>query len=502
MGRGSENLVGLVAYMRDGGHHVPFAVVSESYDRKAQVVERNNFLHSALIHLEDRRFRSHPGFDVRGVARAAYKNLTSFSIRQGGSTITQQLARSMLNDYRRSPVRKLKELALALKIERSLAKEDILARYFGEVRWGRSNIGIRSAALAYFGKEVRRLSRAEQAALLTLLRGPSYYLRNREAFAKRLNFVQQRLVNAKLMKRGQVEPGMSVVSRVSDRQLGVLGASTAALVSRRVHHGSGVIQTTLVRSIQDLCSRFVQGSAYPTSILVLRGGSVVGLCSTFGSAHCHEFRFNVGSTLKPFVYTYLRRMGFSTDEPVTESIGQVPWPVREASMIRPKASLSAALEYSWNSPFLSCAYASGIESVLTFLASTLGKPRSCLMPSSILGATTDGLTLLELASAYQRFFSPHSMRDPLVSETHEILKRIAKQKLGLPIGAVFIKTGTTNGNRERLVVGGYAEYTFAVLREGNPVEDPTKSGGLISSIAQVVKGLVFEAKGESGYKWI
>lgn len=497
----TTDFTGHVIYVRDGGRQVPFGVVTESYERMASNVYHNSFLREALVQIEDRRFYKHRGYDLRAIARATYFNLVSWSIQQGGSTITQQLARSIANDFRRSLYRKVRELALALTIERKQNKEQILDSYFNSVRWGGTILGVRAAALTYFGREVHRLSKSEQLALVTLLRGPNYYLSCTKAFEKRLDFIQRTLVRSKLLQLRQLETPHLVVGRIKPRRLEVFKSSTTQLLRPVLHNGNKRVITSLEKSIQELCSAHVAQSPYPTSVVVLRKGAIVGLQSSFGASHAHEFHFNVGSTLKPFVYSYLRRKGVDAHQVIKAPNHAQKWHVRELSAITPNASLSDALVHSWNTPFVSCSYEVGMQGVLAFLAKVLHKPLDDLYPSSILGATKHGMTLLELAQAYGRFFEPGRMGDPFVRECHKLLQDVALDKLQLTIRGAFLKTGTSNGNRERLVVGGYADLTFAILREGNPKMDPTKSGGFMHSVRRFTEDLLGLTPKEQ-YKWI
>lgn len=496
------DLRGYVIYVRDRGRAVPYGVVVDSFERQASYQGPSKFMHRALVELEDKRFHRHRGLDPRGIARATIVNLATFSIRQGGSTITQQLARSVLNDFRRSPSRKLKEALLALHIERKYTKGDILKRYFNEVRWGGANVGLRAAAIAYFGRDIHRLSKAEQVALLTLLRGPNYYLSKRAAFVKRLEHVQRVLVKKGLLNVKRVEDSGQLAARMKARHVEVFRPTTAVLFVSHISKTKGVIVTTLERSVQELCNRFVRECSQPTSIVVLRRGRIIGMHSAYGIDHTHDFKFNVGSTLKPFVYMYLRRMGYSSDEPLHTANGENDWPVREVSKLQEGHSLRDALVHSWNAPFVRCAYEVGVDSVLGHLSRVIRKPVKDLYPASILGATKHGLSLLELARIYSEQFDRTALCDHVVRECHGILKGIGTSKLKLPHDGPFLKTGTTNDSRERLLVGGQADITFAILREGSAMADPTKSGGLLADARDVILNLLRFGAKSSGYQWI
>jgi penicillin-binding protein 1A len=127
----------------------------------------------AFLAAEDDRFFEHPGFDYQGIARAAFNLLRTGSRRQGGSTITQQLARVYFLTRERSFVRKAKELILALQIEREFSKEEILSLYLNKIFLGQRAYGVGAAAEVYFGKSLDQLNVAEAATIAGLPKAPS-----------------------------------------------------------------------------------------------------------------------------------------------------------------------------------------------------------------------------------------------------------------------------------------------------------------------------------------
>ena len=134
---------------------------------------------AAFLSAEDSRFWEHPGFDAPGIARAAWKNFTSGGVKQGASTITQQVTKMLLLDSERTYTRKAKELILAVRIERELSKQEILTIYLNHVFLGHSAYGVAAAAETYFGKQVENVTVAEAALLAGLVAAPSEYAPNR-----------------------------------------------------------------------------------------------------------------------------------------------------------------------------------------------------------------------------------------------------------------------------------------------------------------------------------
>ncbi len=148
-------------------------------------------LKQALIAVEDRKFYSHWGIDVWGIIRALYINQVSGSIRQGGSTITQQLARELFLTRERTYTRKIREAILSWQIERTYTKDEILERYFNQIYFGSGAWGIAEAARTYYNKDISDLDLAQCALLAGLPNAPSRYspLNSPENATERRNWV-------------------------------------------------------------------------------------------------------------------------------------------------------------------------------------------------------------------------------------------------------------------------------------------------------------------------
>ena len=142
------------------------------------------------------------------------------------------------------------------------------------------------------------------------------------------------------------------------------------------------------------------------------------------------------------------------------------WTVREATLTNLYLNLQEALLCSNNNVFLNAATEIGLENCLQFLAQILQKNPGELSPASILGATKCGISLYELASIYSNFFSTNDLGD-IKMECLSLLNKLFLEKIGLEIDNAFLKTGTTNSNKERFVILGDSELTFAYLRNDN-----------------------------------
>jgi penicillin-binding protein 1A len=161
----------------------------------------------ALIATEDARFYSHHGLDPRGIARALYRNIRAKKVLEGGSTLTQQLAKVLFLTPERSYTRKLKEMALALRIEQRYTKREILSLYLNQIYFGSGAYGVEAAAQIYFGKSAKDLNIAECALLAGLPRSPKYYspFKSPESALGRRAYVLNRMVAAGVITKIQAE---------------------------------------------------------------------------------------------------------------------------------------------------------------------------------------------------------------------------------------------------------------------------------------------------------
>jgi penicillin-binding protein 1A len=193
----------LDVYSRDGKLIAEFGETRRYPVTIAQVPLR---MRQAVIAIEDARFYQHPGVDWRGVSRAIWLLATTRDRRvPGGSTITQQVARQFFLSSEYSYSRKLREMALALKIERELSKDDILALYLNKTFFGNRAYGVAAGAEYYYGKRLGQLSLAEMASLAAIPKFPSSGnpLSNPERSLERRNYVLQRMAELKFISEAE-----------------------------------------------------------------------------------------------------------------------------------------------------------------------------------------------------------------------------------------------------------------------------------------------------------
>jgi membrane peptidoglycan carboxypeptidase len=426
------------------------AILHDEVDRQIVTLdELPEHVIGAIVAAEDRRFYSHGGYDVRGVARAAVANLRAGEIEQGASTITQQVAQMAFLGRERTSVRKVSEILHAVAIERELDKDEILERYVNAVYFGSGAYGISAAAEQYFRVPAADLE-PEQAALLAgLIRAPEGLnpREHPEAAVLRRDWVlqamgelgyldadeAQRLQDTALdvedrLRRETEEPYVVEAVKREFAGLEAFGDDaeqrTAALMS-----GGLRVHTTLDSDLQDeadvLVGELLDDEDGPTAALVAldpRSGAIRAL---HGGADFAEAQFDLatqgrrqpGSALKPFVALAAIEAGFAPDgnlvggSPITFGADEVSsWEVsnygdRDAGTV----DLATAMARSTNTSFAQLAMTVGVEQIVD-VAERLGIDAEAAFgesdtwgPSMGLGGITHGVTPLELAAAYGAF---------------------------------------------------------------------------------------------------
>ena len=190
----------------------PFAEVFEENQRRTWVplADIPTHVQSAFIAAEDRRFYQHKGIDERGLIRAFVSNLAQAGRSQGGSTITQQLVKNLLVGDDLAYARKIREIIVAARVERTLSKAEILELYLNSVYFGRGSWGIEMAARAYFGKPANELTLEEGALLAGLIKGPNYFNPDRHPgrAQERLAYVFKRMQEDGIAQAGPGLPAL------------------------------------------------------------------------------------------------------------------------------------------------------------------------------------------------------------------------------------------------------------------------------------------------------
>ncbi|MED4609914.1 transglycosylase domain-containing protein, partial [Paenibacillus validus] len=191
----------------------PVSELSSSKIEPVPLAQMPKHLQHAIVAVEDRRFYEHRGYDLRSIARALMRDLQSGSFDEGGSTITQQLAKNMFLSSDKTLTRKIKELGYAIKIHFAYSKDEILELYLNSIYFGEGQWGVEGAAQHYFGKPVNKVTLAEAALLAGLPKAPSRYspVKHPEEALTRRNLVlslmkEQQLIEAADYGQAVAEP--------------------------------------------------------------------------------------------------------------------------------------------------------------------------------------------------------------------------------------------------------------------------------------------------------
>ena len=474
----------------------------------------------AFMAIEDRRFLQHGGIDAEGLARAAVRNLFAGGVREGGSTITQQLARMTALSADRTAARKLREILLAWWLELRLSKEEIFERYVSNAYFGDGVYGLRAAARHYFDKPPGELSVGEAAMLAGLVNAPSRLAptRNLRGARERGRLVVRSMVAAGYLDeeeadrlprvRLDVERSRRVPSGswFTDWVAGEMGESEASRVT---------IATTLDRRLQRLATAAVRRAAAegaevalvamrPTGEVVAMVGGLDYRNSGFNRAT--QARRQPGSAFKLFVYLAALRDGMTPDtlvEDLPVTIGG--WsPSNHDGRYRGPISLREAFAVSANAATVRLAEGLGRESVIE-TARDLGI-ESELEPRPSLALGTSELSLIELTAAYAAVASgrypvrPRGLADEEEGGERGVLDRSTVHPMILDLlwqaanagtgraaaldTPTFGKTGTSQDYRDAWFVGFAGDLVTGIWigRDDNRPLDEVSGGGLPAEI--------------------
>ena len=506
----------------------PIARNGAVVDKPVQVAKLPPHVTHAFIAIEDRRFYSHWGVDPRGIARAAWTNLTSGRT-EGGSTITQQLAKFTFLSPKQTLGRKAREALIAFWLEAWLTKDQILERYLSNAYFGDNCYGLRAASLHYFYRQPENLTPGQAAMLAGLLQAPSSYdpTNNFKKAAARMRTVLQAEVAAGYMSPAQAKatptPKLDV-RPTNDLPTGTYFADWALPQARQlsdVGYSRQTVTTTLDSRLQAIARRVIQraplGHAQVALVAMRPNGEVVAMIggkdyekSPFNRAT--QARRQPGSTFKLFVYLAAFDQGMSPDTKIDNSpIEQGGYRPKNASgNYSDQITLADAVARSSNVAAVRLLQKVGDKSVIAE-ARKLGvsSPMAHGDPSLALGTST--MTLIELTSAYAgvagnrfpvephafpageggwldwMFGRHHSLSAREHDDIEQLLHRTVSEGTGraadLPV-ATFGKTGTTQDNRDALFVG-YARDLVVGVWVGNDDNTPlpgAHGGGLPARI--------------------
>ena len=506
----------------------PIARNGAIVDRPVIVSKLPPHVVQAFLSIEDRRFYSHWGIDPRGLARAAWSNAFGSGMTQGGSTITQQLAKFTFLTPERSLSRKGREMLIAFWLEGRLTKDEILGRYLSNVYFGDNVYGLRAASLHYFYRQPERLTLSQSVMLAGLVQAPSRLAptKNPVRAAKRAQLVLKAMVANEAIT--QAKANATPVARLDVRVRETLPTGTYfadwALPQARLLTESGYsdvrMTTTLDARLQNIARKVVGrsgvGDAQIALVAMRPNGEVVAMV---GGKSYKDSAFNratqakrqPGSTFKLFVYLAALRSGMTpkslvADTPINEGSYR---PKNSGQRYRGDITLEQAFAQSSNVAAVRLYQKVGGKEVEQ-AAKDLGI-RSGLTLDQSLALGSSGVTLIELTSAYagvagnQWPVEPHAFRreeqgwlEWLFSGPRAFSGRMHRMLLDL-LGAsvnqgtgraarltipAYGKTGTSQDNRDALFVGFAGDLVVGVWI-GNDDNSPLRGvngGGLPARI--------------------
>ncbi|WP_319024892.1 transglycosylase domain-containing protein [Nisaea sediminum] len=408
---------------RDGAMFVSYGAL---HGRPVAADKLPESLVQALVATEDRRFFSHFGIDPISIARAAMINLQAGRTVQGGSTLTQQLAKNVFLSAERSYSRKIQELLLSFWLEHRFSKQEILAIYLNRVYFGAGAYGVDAAARKYFGRPVEDLTPYQSAMLIGLLKAPSRY---NPAVDRELSEGRTKQVLLNMADAGYLTEAEAL--RIASKPAAIRGA---AGVSRNHRYfadwarerasgyagpggGDRTIRTTLDLRLQRLAERAVaegmkrgakKGVRQVAMVVMSPDGAVRAM---IGGRDYGASQFNratqalrqPGSAFKPFVFLAALEAGYQPETPLSDAALTIDgWQPRNFDgRYRGEVTLEDALADSLNAATVSLSEAIGRRRALS-VARRLGLTATLPdRPSLALGSGE--VTLLEMTAAYAAF---------------------------------------------------------------------------------------------------
>ena len=420
--------------------------------RPVKIAQVPKQLQDAFIAVEDNRFYEHSGVDPRGIARALYTNIRGHGVSEGGSTITQQLAKNAYLTQERTLTRKVQEVFLALQLERQYTKKEILEMYLNQIYFGQGAYGVQAAAQTYFGKDVEDLDLNECAMLAGIPKSPNYYspLNNLQAAQER-----KAVVLDQMEKYGYINRSMAEKTKKQDMKLVkpakksesntasyFIDYVTQKLIDKygadAVYKEGLKIYTTLDMDMQKAAEATVSklptyktdgnGLAQPQMALVAidpHNGYVKAMVGGRGNDQFNRATMAVrqpGSAFKPFVFIAALENKFTPSTVINDSpIDINGWRPQNASgNFSGKVTLREVARYSMNVPTVKIAQKLGIDKPIYYAQEmgistfVLEGPANDRQLATALGGMTKGVTPLEITSAYGTFANKGVHVEPVV----------------------------------------------------------------------------------------
>ncbi|SFJ14673.1 penicillin-binding protein 1A [Bosea sp. OK403] len=512
----------------------------ETGGRTITIGEVPPYLPKAFVAIEDRRFYEHFGIDPVGLARAMVNNLRRRGGVQGGSTLTQQLAKNLFLTQERTAARKIQEAILALWLERTYSKNQILELYLNRVYFGSGAYGVEAAAQRYFNKSARSVTIAEAAMLAGLVQAPSRLAPNRnpDAAEKRAQLVIAAMADQGFISQSAAKTALTAPAEVPERS----GAGSVNYAADYVMdvlddfiggvEGDVTVLTTIDTKLQASAeTTLVEALAAQGGKLNVSQGAVVSMApdgalrALIGGRDYTKSQFNrataakrqPGSSFKPFVYLTALEQGLTPDTIRDDSPVSIKgWePENYSRSYRGPVTLQTAFAHSLNTIAARLIQEVTPKEVVR-TAQRLGISSS-LQPNLSLALGTSEVTPVELTTAYATFANggqsvlPYVIREVKSSSGkviyarkgsgfgtvvqpqtlsmmntmfHEVMLSGTGAKVNIPGWEVGGKSGTTQDFRDAWFVGFTARLVTAVWlgNDDNSQMKRVAGGGLPADI--------------------
>lgn len=401
----------------------------------------------AFIAIEDIRFYEHPGVDVIGIIRALVHDIKTRSMAQGGSTITQQLAKMLFLKPERNIKRKLKEMALSIQIEKSYTKDEILGLYLNQAYFGTRAYGIEAAAQTYFGKSVKELTIGDAALLAALPKAPSMYspFKNRLKAGERRSAVLRLMLTHGFIKQAQYEKAedellpetpnfrnyeapyfIEMLRQEMETKYSNLYTSGYRAYTTIDYTMQKAAEEALISGIESLEKRVKKGVQAGLIAMDIKTGHIKAMV---GGTDFWKNQYNrttqalrqPGSAFKPFVYLAAIESGMTEDDLLIDSPisfkgarpGQLWTPKNYDGESHGVVTLKTAMAKSLNVATVRLADKIGIQIIID-TAQKLGI-KSTLQPYLPIALGASDVTLIDMVSAYAVFASGEHVK-PLFYE--------------------------------------------------------------------------------------
>lgn len=456
-------------------------------------------LQNAFVAVEDNRFYDHIGVDPKGILRAVVSNITSKEVAEGGSTITQQLAKNAYLTQERTMKRKIQEVFLALRLEQQYTKQEILELYLNQIYFGQGAYGVQAAAKTYFGKDVSELDTNECAVLAGIPKSPNYYspLNSMEAAQKRKATVLDQMVKygymnamtANSLKKEPLKLAKPHADDNSNTPKYFVNYVIQELINKygadAVYKDGLKIYTTIDMDMQRAAEEAMKnlpnsstdanGNKQPQGALVAIDPATGYIKAMVGGRGTDQFNRATmaerqpGSAFKPFVFAAALESDYSPSSMIDDKPLKIgDWsPQNYNRTFNGMVSLRYTAEQSLNVPTVKLAQEIGLDKVI-YYAKEMGISSLVMDGSSAhndknfaitLGGLTRGVTPLELTSAYGTFANSGVHVAPVAiikvldrngkimeearPETKQVMKRSSAEELtSMLMGVVQRGTGT------------------------------------------------------------